>query len=164
MKRPGSATTRVVRGRCASARRIGWQNSLDRQRIAAVCHGKSAADIEAVETLEAARGSVRHQVAAGSDRLDVLAGVGHLRPDMEGQAADGQAEIDRHVEQRRHGRGLASELARQVDHRRRVAERHAQQQLDPLAIPGELAELVGVVDDEPADPVTQRGSDIRRGS
>ena len=55
---------------------------------------------------------------------------------------------------------VAAELARQVAHGTRTAERHAQQQLCPARIAHELPHLVGIVGDERPHAEAQRIADI----
>ena len=109
---------------------------------------------------ETAVARVLDQLTAHPDGLDVLRGVADLRADVEREAAHAHAEPAREFEQVRHGRGLAAELAREVDDRGRVAERQPQQQLGAPPVPAELVDLVGVVRDERANAEPQRRGDV----
>ena len=92
-----------------------------------------------------------------------LAGSATCEPTWNESPRTRTPRLAREFEQRRHGGRLAAELARQIDDRGRVAERHAQQQLGAPPMALELADLVRVVGDERVDAETQRRADIRVG-
>ena len=81
-----------------------------------------------------ARRAPCQQPRAGLDRLDVLERVGRLRADVERKALHVDAERGRQLRQRQRILRIAAELARQIAHRARAAERDAQQQRGALAV------------------------------
>ena len=90
----------------------------------------------------------------------MLAGVGGLRADVEGQPAHLDPDFAREAGERQQILGIAAELARQVADGARAAERHAQQQFGPTGVGSELAHFVGIVGHEHAHAAVQGGADV----
>ena len=69
--------------------------------------------------------------------------------------------FDRVLDEPDRGVRIATELARQVDDRVRIAERNAQQQPDARATDVELGDFLGIVDNEGRDATVERMTDVR---
>ncbi len=79
---------------------------------------------------------------------------------MERQATHTNTEAACLLDQAKYGARFAAELARQIHHCVGTAEGHANQQLGALAIAGELAHFVRIVDHEGLHAVTQRVANV----
>ena len=116
-------------------------------------YGKAAADVEQGQPVPGLCG-MSDQLAADVNGLDIHPGIHGLGSHVKRQPLDGDAQIRGQGEQPRHGRRRAAEFLRQITHGVGTAETHPDQQRYPLAKFDELAQLVGIVDDEASDPKT----------
>ena len=104
--------------------------------------------------------SAQHQVATHVDGLDMHRGAGRLRTGVKRQPLDFDAQLRGEREEVRDALRVAAEFARQIGYRIGAAERYANQQRDAAPEFHELAQLVGIVDDEARDTEGQRGANI----